>query len=534
MSFNGSGTYVPPTGQPVTPGTVISSSVHNVLVTDIGNTFNNTLPRDGQAPMSAPLKVVDGTSSVPAIAFNSEPSTGLYRPAANTIALTAGGAEGLRLSGSGRVLLGTSTDNGADRLQVNGSALISSNASVGGNLVISGTSTFTGSSTFAGTATIAGATTITGNVGLGTTPATAKLDIAPAPGQNGIAVRVGSGAVANIELAGNGLGVGSGSLSLAQRSDGSGALVNRAGTSLVLGVSGTDYARMISNGNFQFGAGTPSDGGQVQLSRSNPAGGSILNFANRGTNASHTDMYDVGAVTASGYRDVQDPSYIAAVAFRRTATNGGLSSSGSILLKTDDIGSTYAGLTTRAVVNATGLGLSTEPSTKLHVAHPGSANTRGSIWFSDQANSTGYLGIRSDVRGGGVGFGSDGWLGFSTGQAGSNVWNERFSIDGAGVAYYGGIEVGYRSVPIVTGGPERGKCFSMTSGGVTFGIESPGNCYTVYNNSASAQPIAGNGTITVRLAGTTATGNRSLAPRGIATVLFVANNEIVVSGAGVS
>jgi hypothetical protein len=52
MFYKASGTYVPPAGQPVATGTVIQSVTFNALVTDIGNTFNNVLPCNGQAPIS--------------------------------------------------------------------------------------------------------------------------------------------------------------------------------------------------------------------------------------------------------------------------------------------------------------------------------------------------------------------------------------------------------------------------------------------------------------------------------------------------
>jgi hypothetical protein len=120
MSYNGSGTYVPPAGQPVATGTVIQSATFNTLVTDIGNTFNNVLPRDGQASMSGQLKLIDGTSSVPGIAFNSEASSGIFRPASGMLALVASGVENLRINSAGRVLIGTTTDDGTNKLQING------------------------------------------------------------------------------------------------------------------------------------------------------------------------------------------------------------------------------------------------------------------------------------------------------------------------------------------------------------------------------------------------------------------------------
>lgn len=120
MSFNGSGTFVPPAGQPVVTGTVIQSSTFNTLVADIGNTFNNVLPRDGQASMAGQLKLTDGTSSVPGIAFNSEASSGIYRPAAGMLGIVASGVEALRINNAGRVLIGSMVDDTVNRLQVTG------------------------------------------------------------------------------------------------------------------------------------------------------------------------------------------------------------------------------------------------------------------------------------------------------------------------------------------------------------------------------------------------------------------------------
>jgi hypothetical protein len=153
MSFNGSGTYVPPSGQPVAAGTVIQSSTFNTLVTDIGNTFNNVLPRDGQAAMAAQLKLIDGTSSVPGIAFNSEASTGMFRPTTGTLALVASGVENLRINSSGRVLIGTTSDDGTNKLQVNGP------------VKVSGALNATGAATFASTLNVSGNVTAPSFIG---------------------------------------------------------------------------------------------------------------------------------------------------------------------------------------------------------------------------------------------------------------------------------------------------------------------------------------------------------------------------------
>jgi hypothetical protein len=83
---------------------------------------------------------------------------------------------------------------------------------------------------------------------------------------------------------------------------------------------------------------------------------------------------------------------------------------------------------------------------------------------------------------------------------------------------------------------DLGKHISITTGGVTVpaSVFSAGDIVTIYNNSASGQTITQGASVTLRLAGTATTGNRTLAQRGIANILCVASNEFVVSGNGVT
>lgn len=83
---------------------------------------------------------------------------------------------------------------------------------------------------------------------------------------------------------------------------------------------------------------------------------------------------------------------------------------------------------------------------------------------------------------------------------------------------------------------DNGKMINITTGGVTVnsGIFSAGQNITIYNNSAASQTITQGAGVTLRLAGSATTGNRTLALRGICTILCVASNEFVVSGAGVT
>jgi hypothetical protein len=80
-----------------------------------------------------------------------------------------------------------------------------------------------------------------------------------------------------------------------------------------------------------------------------------------------------------------------------------------------------------------------------------------------------------------------------------------------------------------------GKHISTNSGvTVNTGIFSPGDVVTIYNNSGSSITVTQGSSVTLRLAGTATTGNRTLAQRGLVTLLCVASGEFVASGSGVS
>lgn len=83
---------------------------------------------------------------------------------------------------------------------------------------------------------------------------------------------------------------------------------------------------------------------------------------------------------------------------------------------------------------------------------------------------------------------------------------------------------------------DNGKLINITTGGVTVNINifSAGNNVTIYNNSAASQTITQGASVTMYLAGTATTGNRTLAQRGIATIVCVAANTFVISGSGLS
>jgi hypothetical protein len=81
-----------------------------------------------------------------------------------------------------------------------------------------------------------------------------------------------------------------------------------------------------------------------------------------------------------------------------------------------------------------------------------------------------------------------------------------------------------------------GKHVAISTGGVTVnsGIFSAGDAVSIYNNSGSNQTITQGTSVTMYQAGTANTGNRTLAQRGICTILCVGSNIFVISGAGMS
>ena len=83
---------------------------------------------------------------------------------------------------------------------------------------------------------------------------------------------------------------------------------------------------------------------------------------------------------------------------------------------------------------------------------------------------------------------------------------------------------------------DTGKHVSISSGGVTVasGVFSIGDVVTIYNNSSGSQTITQGSSVTLRQAGTSNTGNRTLAEYGVATILCVSSNTFAISGAGLS
>jgi len=83
---------------------------------------------------------------------------------------------------------------------------------------------------------------------------------------------------------------------------------------------------------------------------------------------------------------------------------------------------------------------------------------------------------------------------------------------------------------------DAGKAVYISSGGVTVpnSVFSAGDAVTIINNSGSNQTITQGSSVTIYNAADAATGNRTLAGRGMATIYFVAAGSCYISGAGLT
>ena len=153
MSYNGSGTFnINSTGQPVVAGTVITASAFNALTADLATGLTTAITKDGQTTTTARITFAQGITSslttdsssvstgsiitaggagiaknlyvggiashaagsaaAPTITATGDTNTGIFFPAADTIAFSEGGAEAMRIDSSSRVLIGSTSSVG--------------------------------------------------------------------------------------------------------------------------------------------------------------------------------------------------------------------------------------------------------------------------------------------------------------------------------------------------------------------------------------------------------------------------------------
>lgn len=127
MSRDSGGNYTLPNAAFV-PGTVISSSTMNSNFTDLSSEITNSLDRNGKGGMLARLRGVDGTSALPAYAFTSETTLGMYRAGSGDLRFSSNGTDWLTLT--------TSLITSSRPLTVSGALVASSTLAVTSDLTV--------------------------------------------------------------------------------------------------------------------------------------------------------------------------------------------------------------------------------------------------------------------------------------------------------------------------------------------------------------------------------------------------------------
>lgn len=187
-----------------------------------------------------------------------------------------------------------------------------------------------------------------------------------------------------------------------------------------------------------------------------------------------------------------------------------------------------------------GIGTNAPSSTQLHVKS-GSVNIAKFESTTARGSGAAVISIYDPT-------GNKGYFGYGSANDNLQISNQlngtvefysnaalRMSITAAGVIQdASGLELGYKDIPRNTGSLTRGQCTAVTAGFTLNTGSGAGSTYSVYNDSAAAVTITQGAGLTLRLGGTTTTGNRTLAARGFATIWFNSTTEAIIQGSGVS
>lgn len=103
----------------------------------------------------------------------------------------------------------------------------------------------------------------------------------------------------------------------------------------------------------------------------------------------------------------------------------------------------------------------------------------------------------------------------------------------------GGPLIGYRNIPAsantAPAAADVGKYLPIASGTtINAGIFAAGDIFSIYNSGSSPITLTQGSGVTLRLAGTTTTGSRTLAILSFATFFCIGGNTLLVSGPGLT
>lgn len=100
MPSDANGVYSLPSGYEAVTGETIQASQHNPPLEDLESAMSARLMRSGVAPMTGPLKIVDGSVGSPAIKFNTDGTSGIYKTT-NGWGVSVGGTKVAEFTSSG-------------------------------------------------------------------------------------------------------------------------------------------------------------------------------------------------------------------------------------------------------------------------------------------------------------------------------------------------------------------------------------------------------------------------------------------------
>lgn len=542
MPRNASGVYTLPAGNPVVTGTTISSAWANNTFSDVGSEMTNSLDRSGRGGMLAPFRGTDGSNAAPAFSFTAEVSTGLYRSAAGAMNVSILGASigSFQTTGwNGSVVGHSSLD-----LPLTGGTLsgdiTAPNFWVGALTTSAGTfgvQSNNGSSMVAWGSAAAGAGRMEFYFG-----AAKQFDIgAVASSVNFIRA---SGAVTGSRAALSSIGTDT-NVGMIFQSQGSGDFVWSGNGGTQLQVNST-----ASSTRFITVAG--SNGGNPSLSASAGFLGVLAAMRESGAGSTAADVASSYTLYASDKICFVDSS--------RTANNRQIEwnfasgvLTGRFVNDAYGAATNWLGVTGGQSAGVTSIVFSTGASvTALSIDNAQKSSFSGIVAASAAAGSVGLLQLIDSSAGAGVNIKLTGDGGVTpskylrvTGGA-LQVVNSAYgavilSLSDAGVLTdTSSNEYGYRRLPaasVTTGAfvaADSGKLISATAG-----VTAPnstmvaGDVVTIYNTTA------GNITITATVAtltqvGTAATGNRTLAAKGLCTIIFLSGTNAIISGTGLT
>lgn len=130
MPRNGSGQYNPLTNtwNPPVTGVLATGADFQAQLNDISAAITQSVSKDGQTPMTASLPmgnnsivgIASGTETSPSISANGDTNTGVYFPAADTVAIATGGVKRVEVDANGKLFVATTSDNANARVHFAG------------------------------------------------------------------------------------------------------------------------------------------------------------------------------------------------------------------------------------------------------------------------------------------------------------------------------------------------------------------------------------------------------------------------------